>query len=164
MQSPKRKVAWFLPDCLFCQLTLTWGQWVGQWIFSRLLNPDWSIQMSRAPAVCKEYGSGGKIEISLNCYNSKNICHSEERFSVLESPSHALSDDIFGGLKLENLYTTFLWHHQTWRHNMTFWHFCTLEMIKIRIQGSVQSLVREYTESANLHLQTFKVILPRSEK
>ena len=26
-------------------------------------------------------------------------------------------------LKLENLYTTFLWRHQIWRHNMTFWHF-----------------------------------------
>ena len=50
----------------------------------------------------------GGTEITLNCYNSINICHSKERFSVLESPSHALSDDIFGGLKLENLYTTFL--------------------------------------------------------
>ena len=47
MQSPLRKIAWF--QCLSYQLTLTWGQW----IFSRLLNPDWSIQISRAPAVCK---------------------------------------------------------------------------------------------------------------
>ena len=53
----------------------------------------------------KKKNQGGKF--SLNCYNSINICHSEERFSVLESPSHALSDDIFGGLKLENLYTTY---------------------------------------------------------
>ena len=51
---------------------------------------------------------GGETENYLNCYNSRNICHSEERFSVLESPSHALSDDMFGGLKLENFYTTFL--------------------------------------------------------
>ena len=53
----------------------------------------------------------GKTENYLNCYNSRNICHSEERFSVLESPSHALSDDMFGGLKLENFDnfdTTFL--------------------------------------------------------
>ena len=51
---------------------------------------------------------GWESEISLNCYNSKNICHGKEQFSVLQSPSHALSDDIFGGLKLENLYITFL--------------------------------------------------------
>ena len=51
---------------------------------------------------------GWGTEISLNIYNSINICHSEEQFSVLESASHALSDDIFGGLKLENLYTTFV--------------------------------------------------------
>ena len=51
---------------------------------------------------------GGESEISLNCYNSRIICHSEERFSVIQSLSHALSDDTFGGLKLENLYTTFL--------------------------------------------------------
>ena len=44
----------------------------------------------------------------LNCYNWRNICHSEERFSVLKSPSHALSDDIFGGLKFKNVSTTFL--------------------------------------------------------
>ena len=44
----------------------------------------------------------GGNEISLNCYKSGNICHSGDRFSVLYSPSHALSDDIFGGLKLEN--------------------------------------------------------------
>ena len=50
----------------------------------------------------------GESEISLNCYNSRNICHTDERFSVFESLSHALSDDVFGGLKLENLYTTFL--------------------------------------------------------
>ena len=37
-----RRVAWF--QCLCCQLTLTWGHW----IFSHLLNPDWSIQISRA--------------------------------------------------------------------------------------------------------------------
>ena len=49
----------------------------------------------------------GESEIDLNCYNSRNICHSEERFSIFESPSHDLSDDIFGGLKLENLCTTF---------------------------------------------------------
>ena len=47
MQSPLRKIAWF--QCLSYQLTLTWGQW----IFSRLLNSDWSIQISRALAVCK---------------------------------------------------------------------------------------------------------------
>ena len=54
----------------------------------------------------------GGTEISLNCYNSINICHSEERFSVLESPSHALSDDIFGDIY----------------HILTF--FFTLKMIK----------------------------------
>ena len=43
----------------------------------------------------------GGTEISLKCYNSRIICHSEERFSVLQSPSHALSDDTFGGLKLK---------------------------------------------------------------
>ena len=43
-----RKVAWF--QCLSCQLTLTWGKW----IFSHLLKPDWSIQIRRAPVVCKE--------------------------------------------------------------------------------------------------------------
>ena len=42
-----RKDSWF--QWLSCQLTLTWGQW----IFSHLLNLDWSIQISRAPAVCK---------------------------------------------------------------------------------------------------------------
>ena len=47
-------------------------------------------------------GGGGGLTISLSCHNARNICHSEERFSVLESHSHALSDDIFGGLKLEN--------------------------------------------------------------
>ena len=47
-------------------------------------------------------------EISLNCYNLRNTCYSDKWFSVLESPGHALSDDLFGGLKLENLYTTFL--------------------------------------------------------
>ena len=44
-----RKVAWF--QCLSCQLTLTWGQW----IFSRLLNPDRSIPISCSPAVCKDW-------------------------------------------------------------------------------------------------------------
>ena len=53
-------------------------------------------------------GTGGGTEISLNCYNSRNICHSEGRFSVLEPPNHALSDDILGGFKLENLYIPFL--------------------------------------------------------
>ena len=47
MQSLMRKVAWF--QFLSCQLTLTWGQW----IFSHLMNPDWPIQISHAPAVCK---------------------------------------------------------------------------------------------------------------
>ena len=47
MQPPMGKVAWF--QCVSCQLTLTWGQW----IFSYLSNPDWSIQISRAPDVCK---------------------------------------------------------------------------------------------------------------
>ena len=32
---------------------------------------------------------GGGSEISLHCYNYRNICHSDEWFSVLESPSHA---------------------------------------------------------------------------
>ena len=50
----------------------------------------------------------GGNENYLNCYNSRNICHSEERFSVLESPSYALLDDIFGRLKLENFYNPFL--------------------------------------------------------
>ena len=45
----------------------------------------------------------GGGELKFNIYNSINNCHSEEQFSVLESPSHALSDDIFGGLKLESL-------------------------------------------------------------
>ena len=63
MQTPMRKVAWF--QCLSCQLTLTWGQW----IFSHLLNPDWSIQISRAPAVCKAGDArgttnfGAKLEV-----------------------------------------------------------------------------------------------------
>ena len=50
----------------------------------------------------------GETENYLNCYNSRNICHSEERFSVLESPSYALLDNIFGRLKLENFYNPFL--------------------------------------------------------
>ena len=50
----------------------------------------------------------GETENYLNCYNSRNICHSEERFSVSESPSYALLDDIFGRLKLENFYNPFL--------------------------------------------------------
>ena len=51
--------------------------------------------------------AGGETENYLNCYNSRNICHSEERFSVLESTSCALLDDIFGRLKLENFYNRF---------------------------------------------------------
>ena len=43
-----RKVAWFL--CLSCQLTLTMRTVSS---FSHLLNPNWSIQIFRAPAVCK---------------------------------------------------------------------------------------------------------------
>ena len=54
------------------------------------------------------FRGGMGTEISSNYYNSRNICHSEERLSVLESLSHALSDDIFGGFKLDNLHTTFL--------------------------------------------------------
>ena len=50
----------------------------------------------------------GETENYLNRYNSRNICHSEERFSVLESPSYALLDDIFGRFKLENFYNPFL--------------------------------------------------------
>ena len=46
MQSRMRKVAWF--QCLSCQLTLTWRQWM----FTHLLNPDWSIRISRSSAVC----------------------------------------------------------------------------------------------------------------
>ena len=45
-----RQVAWF--QCLSCQLTLSWGQWN----FSHQLNPDWSIQISLTPAVCKDSG------------------------------------------------------------------------------------------------------------
>ena len=37
--SPPRKIVWF--ECLSC--------------FSRLLNPDWLIQISHAPAECKQY-------------------------------------------------------------------------------------------------------------
>ena len=70
----------------------------------------------------------GESEISLNCYNSRNTCHSEEWLQVLaiESRSHALPGDIFSGLKLENLYTTF-----------DILRFFTLEMIKTPFQGSV---------------------------
>ena len=74
---------------------------------------------------------------------------------------------LIGSLKLENLYTrtTFLWHHQIWRHNMTFWHFFTLKMINTPIQGSVQSLVRKCAKSANLPWMTdFKVIWPQRDK
>ena len=42
---------------------------------------------------------GGKLKNFLNCYNSRNICHSEEWFSLLESPSYALLDDICGRFK-----------------------------------------------------------------
>ena len=56
----------------------------------------------------------------------------------LESPNHALSDDIFHGLKYDDLYLTISWRH----HNMTFSIFFTLEMIKTPIQASVQSLVK----------------------
>ena len=38
-------------------------------------------------------------KISLNCYNWRNICYDEERFSVMQCPSHALSDGTFCGLK-----------------------------------------------------------------
>ena len=47
MLSSARKVARL--QCLSSELTLT----SGQLSFSRLLNPDWSIQISRAAAVCK---------------------------------------------------------------------------------------------------------------
>ena len=48
MPSQVRKVACF--QCLSCyRLTLT----SGQQSFFRLLNPDWSIQISGAPALCK---------------------------------------------------------------------------------------------------------------
>ena len=102
----------------------------------------------------QQYGSGGETENYLSCYNSRNICHSEERFSVLESPSYALLDDIFGRLKLENFYNPFLWRHQIWCHNMIFWHRFSLQMIKTPIQGSVQSFGRKSSKSANLPLMT----------
>ena len=94
----------------------------------------------------------GETENYLNCYNSRNICHSEERFSVLESPSYALLDDIFGRLKLENFYNPLLWRHQIWRHNMIFWHRFSLQMIKTPIQGSVQSFVRKKFKECKLAL------------
>ena len=96
----------------------------------------------------------GETENYLNCYNSRNICHSEERLSVLESPSYALLDDIFGRLKLENFYNPFFWRHQIWRHNMIFWHRFSLQMIKTPIQGSAQSFVRKSSKSGNLPLMT----------
>ena len=37
---------------------------------------------SRRLILEEQYGSEGETEISLNCYNSTNIFHSEERFSV----------------------------------------------------------------------------------
>ena len=98
----------------------------------------------------EQYGSGGETENYLNCYNSRNICDSEERFSVLESPSYALLDDIFGRFKLENFYNPFLWRHQIWRHNMIFWHRFSRQKIRTPIQGSVQSFVRKSSKSANL--------------
>ena len=45
--SPVTKVARI--QCLSCYHTLT----SGQFSFSRLQDPDWSIQISGAPAVCK---------------------------------------------------------------------------------------------------------------
>ena len=106
----------------------------------------------------------GRTEISLNSYNSRNICNREERFLVLESPSHARSDDIFVSLKLENL----VYHVFVTSSNMTSQYdiltFSTLEIIKTRIQGSVQSLVRKCSESANLPYMTdFKVIWSRCD-
>ena len=52
MPSPVRKVAQIL--CLSCKHTLT----SGQYSFSRVLNPNWSIQITGSPAVRKsiEYG------------------------------------------------------------------------------------------------------------
>ena len=60
---------------LSCQRTLTWGQW----IFSHLLNPDWSTQISRLRAVCKVYPlpqnlqilDVGQLELFLICLNVK---------------------------------------------------------------------------------------------
>ena len=43
--------------------------------------------------------------------------------SSLVLPSHALSNDIFYGIKFETLHNTFLWCCQIWRHNLTFWLF-----------------------------------------
>ena len=39
-------------------------------------------KQSRGLILEEKYGSGGDTEISLNCYNSRNISHNEERFSV----------------------------------------------------------------------------------
>ena len=56
----------------------------------------------------EKYFSGGDATNSLICHNSRNICHSEERFSVFYSSSQALSNDILFIMKSENLYNTCL--------------------------------------------------------
>ena len=71
----------------------------------------------------KTYLWWGKLKISFNCYNSRNICHSEERFSVLESPGHVMPSLM--------LYLV-VWHWEICirrfrdvNHKALLWHFAT---------------------------------------
>ena len=76
-----------------------------------------------------------------------NICHSEEQFSVLESPIHALSGYIWW-FEIRK----FVYHVCVTSSNMRSQYdiltFFTLKMIKTPIQGSVQSLARKCAKSA----------------
>ena len=58
MPSPVRKVSWF--QCLSWLVNFT----SGQYNFSRLLNPAWWIQISRASAVCRVWGVLSKFSAS----------------------------------------------------------------------------------------------------
>ena len=82
-----RKVAWF--QCLSWLVNMT----SGQYSFSRLLNPNWSIQISRAPAVCEkglcrnaETVQFGKNEDSLSQTNEIKLFKPSEDFR--RSPEH----------------------------------------------------------------------------
>ena len=51
----------------------------GQYSFSHLLNPEWSIQISRVPAVCKANVSFQFLMILYGAYGAKNNCCLFER-------------------------------------------------------------------------------------
>ena len=58
--------------------------------FSRLLNPDWSIQISRAPAVCKEREDPGK-EVAKESGYDTNLRHSQKSLRTLFQNAHVKS-------------------------------------------------------------------------